>query len=136
VGEDLFVFVTLSGVALAVTVAVLCHRQAGGRPLSPRLLLVACTAWSAVLCFPIAMAVGDVAAAWPYGHEYPISEHRFDWGVQVAYGCGGWVMSIIPGTVLAALIRWGRHLAQPNRPAPPALPDPGPRWSDSQGAWP
>jgi hypothetical protein len=136
VGEGLFVSVLLSGVSLAVTAAVLCHRQAGGRPLSPRLLLAECTAWSAVLCFPIAMAVGNDAAARPDWYDDPSPEHRFDWAVQVAYGCGGLVLSVLPGTVLAALIRWGRHLAQPSPPAPPALPDPGPRWSDSQGTRP
>jgi hypothetical protein len=130
---DLVLYVTLLGMVLAVAAAVSCHREAGGRPLTFPLLVETCSAWCAVLCFPAAMALGNFAASWPYGHDYPISLHKFRWDVQVAYGFGGLVVASVLGMLLAVLIQWGRYAARPNRPAPP---DPGPRWSDRPGAQP
>jgi hypothetical protein len=36
-------------------------------------------AWWVVACMPFAMAYGNVDAAWPYGYDYPVTEHRFRW---------------------------------------------------------
>jgi hypothetical protein len=52
-------------------------------------------AWWLVVCLPFVMAYGFLDAAWPYGHDYPASQHvfRWDWlaldvGVGFLLACG------------------------------------------------